>query len=139
DLIAGDVHATAVDGEMAVTHELARLRARGGEAEAVDDVVEPRLEHLQQRLAGDPALLVRLLVVRAELVLEQPVVAARLLLLAQLQQVLALLDPAAAVLARRIGATLDRALLGEAALALQEELHALAAALLALRGAVACH
>ena len=34
---------------------------------------------------------------------------------------------------------LDRALLGQAALALEEELHALAAALLALGGAVASH
>src|SRR4029453_15978737 len=62
-----------------------------------------------------------------------------LLLLAQLQQVLGLLDPAAAVLARRIRAALDRALLGQAALTLQEELHALPAALLALGGTVAGH
>src|SRR5581483_5787679 len=84
-------------------------------------------------------LLVRLLVVGAELRLEEPVVPARLLLLAQLQQVLALLDAAAAVLTRRIRAALDRALLGETALALQEELHALPAALLALRGTIASH
>ena len=113
--------------------ELARLRARGGEAEPVDDVVETRLEHAQQVLAGDAALAVRLLVVGAELRLEQAVVAARLLLLAQLEQVLGLLDAAAAVLARRVAAALDGALLGQAALALEEELHALAAALLALR------
>ena len=138
-LVARDVHPAAVDGEVAVAHELARLGARGGEAEPVDDVVEPRLEHAQQVLAGDAALLVRLLVVGAELLLEQAVVAARLLLLAQLQQVLALLDAAAAVLARRIGAALDRALLGQAALALEEELHALPAALLALRGTVPRH
>jgi hypothetical protein len=37
------------------------------------------------------------------------------------------------VLARRIGAALDAALVGEAALPLEEELLALAAALLALR------
>jgi len=43
------------------------------------------------------------------------------------------------VLARRVAAALDRALLGEAALAFEEELHALAAALLALGGPVACH
>src|SRR6187397_1997243 len=110
---------------MTVPHELAGLRARGGEAEPVDDVVESRLQHAQQVVAGDATLLVRLLVVGAELRLEQPVVAARLLLLTQLQQVLALLDPAAAVLARRVGAALDRALLGQAALALEEELDAL--------------
>src|SRR5207248_10822802 len=131
-LVARDVHAAAVDGEMSVTDELARLSARRRKTEAVHDVVEPRLEHAQEVLTGDAALLVGLLVVGAELVLEQPVVAARLLLLAQLQQVLALLDPAAAVLARRIRTALDCALLGQAALALQEQLHALPAALLAL-------
>src|SRR5213076_3018066 len=56
-----------------------------------------------------------------------------------LQQVLALLDPAAAVLARRVRAALDRALLGQAALALQEELHALPPADAALRSKVPRH
>ena len=119
--------------------ELAGLRPRRREAEAVHDVVEPRLEHPQQLLARDAGALGRLLVVRAELLLEQAVVAARLLLLAQLRQVLALLDAAAAVLTRRIRAALDRALLGEAALALEEELHALAAADAALRSEIAGH
>src|SRR5581483_11903319 len=139
DLVARDVDPAPVHREVPVADELPRLRARGGEAEAVDDVVKPRLEHPEQVLARDAALLVRLLVVRAELRLEQAVVPARLLLLPQLQQVLALLDPAAAVLARRVRAALDRALLGEAALALQEELHALPAALLALGGTIASH
>ena len=48
--------APAVDVEVAVPDELARLRARRGEAEAVDDVVEARLEHPQQVLAGDAAV-----------------------------------------------------------------------------------
>ncbi len=43
------------------------------------------------------------------------------------------------MLARWIAAALDRALLGEAALALQEELHALAAADAALGAEVAGH
>src|SRR2546423_4195728 len=102
-LVARDVHAPSVDLEVAVADELSRLRARGGEAEPVDDVVEPGLEHPQQLLAGDSGTLRRLLVVGAELLLEQAVVAARLLLLTQLQQVFALLDAATAVLARRIG------------------------------------
>ena len=79
-----------------------------------------------------PVLAAGHLVVVVELLLEHLVVAARLLLLAQLQQVLALLDAAAAVLARRVRAPLDGALVGEAALALEEELLRLAAALLAL-------
>ena len=139
DLEARDVHPPAVDVEVAVADELACLSARGGESEAVDDVVEPCLEHPQQGLAGDPRALRGLRVVVAELLLEQAVVATRLLLLAQLEQVLGLLDAAAAVLARRVAATLDRALLGEAALALQEELHALAAAPAALGSERAGH
>jgi hypothetical protein len=43
------------------------------------------------------------------------------------------------VIAGRVGAALDAALVGEAALALEEELLALAAALLALGGGVAGH
>src|ERR671930_1363270 len=139
DLVARDVHAAAVHVEVPVPHELARLRARDREAEPVDDVVEPGLEHPQQGLAGDARALRRLRVVGAELVLEQAVVAARLLLLAQLEQVLGLLDAAAAVLARRIAASLDGALLREAALALQEELHALPAADAALGTEVSRH
>src|SRR5581483_3186108 len=107
--------------------------------EPVDDVVEPRLEHAQEVLAGDPVQPVGFLVVRAELLLEQAVVPARLLLLAKLEQVLGLLDPAAAVLARRIAAALDRALLRQAALSLEEELHALAPAELAGGTAIPCH
>src|SRR5439155_3699481 len=138
-LIARDVDAAAVDVEMAVAHELSGLRARRGEAEPVDDVVEARLEQAQQLLARDAGAAGRLLVVVAELLLEQPVVPARLLLLAQLEQVLALLDAAAAMLSRRIRATLDRALLGEAAFALKEQLHALAPADAALRSQISCH
>src|SRR3954453_7556309 len=111
----------------------------GGEPEPVDDVVQPRLEHAQEVVAGDATLLVRLLVVRAELRLEQAVVAARLLLLAELQQVLALLDPPAAVLARRVRPALDRALLGQAALALEEELHPFPPADAALGACVSGH
>src|SRR5207237_3031049 len=120
-------------------HELAGLRARGGEAEPVDDIVETRLEQPQQLLARDAGALRRLLVVRPELLLEQAVVAARLLLLAELQQVLALLDAAAPVLARRIRTALDRALLRQAALALEEQLHPLAAADAALRAEISRH
>src|SRR5581483_6574723 len=71
--------------------------------------------------------------------LEQAVVAASLLLLAQLQQILALLDAAAAVLTRRIRAALDRALLRQAALALEEELHPLAPTDAALGSEIARH
>ena len=55
--------------------------------EAVDDVVEPPLEHHQQVLAGDALAAVGLLEVEAELALEHAVDALDLLLLAQLQAV----------------------------------------------------
>src|SRR5262245_62792339 len=112
--------------------QLPGLAPRGGEAEADEDVVEAGLEQAQQVLAGHALLAGGLFVVGAELLLEHLVVAARLLLLAQLHAVLGLPHPAAAVLAGRLGATLDAALVGEAALTLEEEPLALAAALLAL-------
>ena len=129
-LLASD--AAAVDRPVAVADQLARLAARRGEAEAHEHVVEAALEHPQQVLARDPGLPRRLGVVRAELLLEHAVVAARLLLLTQLDAVLGLLLAPAAVLAGRIRAALDAALVGQAALALEEQLLALAAALLAL-------
>src|SRR5260221_1692883 len=133
NLEARNVHAAPVYVEVPVADELTRLCARRGKAEAVHDVVETRLEHAQQLFAPYARTARRVLVVDAGLLLEQPVVAARLLLLAQLQQVLALLDAAATVLARRIRAALDSALFRQAALALEEQLHPLAAADAALR------
>src|ERR671930_135427 len=85
DLVARDVDPPAVDVEMAVADELARLRPGSCKAEPIYHVVEPRLEDPQQLLARDAGALCRLRVVGAELLLEQAVVAARLLLLAQLQ------------------------------------------------------
>src|SRR5207302_10445697 len=106
---------------------------RGAEAHAIGDVVEPRFEELQQPLARD-ALGARGIMVRvAELPLEQAVGVAHLLLLAQLLAVVG--KPRAAflaVLARRVGAPLNRALVGEALFAFQEELFALPAAMPAL-------
>src|SRR4051794_3772516 len=124
---------------MSVEDQLAGLAARCGEAEANEHVVEARLEHAQKVLARHALLPARLGVVAAELLLEDPVVAARLLLLAKLQPVLRLLRAAATVLAGRVGPALDAALVGEAPLALQEELDALATALLALGSSVAGH
>src|SRR5205807_8484994 len=85
NLVARDVHAPPVHLEMAVTNELARLRARGRAAEAVDDVIKPRLEQAQQLLARDVRSAYRLLIVVAAMLLDQAVVAARSLPLAQLE------------------------------------------------------
>src|SRR5262245_46154526 len=122
-----------------MTNQLPGLAPRSREAKPDEDVVEARLEQPQEVLAGDAVLARSLLVVGAELFLQHLVVAARLLLLAQLQAVLGLAQTAAAMLAGRVGTPLDTALVGEAALALEEELLALAPALLALRGGVARH
>jgi len=80
-----------------------------------------------------------LLVVTAELLLKQTIVAASLLLLAQLSQVLTLLRSAATVLAGWVCATLNRALFSEASLALEEQLQSLAAAKLTNRSGIAGH
>jgi hypothetical protein len=100
---------------VAVAHELARLGARRGEAEPVHDVVEAPLEQHEQVLAG-AALHVQRLVHRArELLLEQAVLAAHLLLLALLHAEVGEARAALAVLSGRIAAALDAALGGEAA------------------------
>ena len=138
-LVRRDIDLLAVHEEVGMTDQLTRLTARGAEAQPIHHVVEPHLEEAEQVLAGDPLLAACRLVVVVELLLEHLVVAARLLLLAQLQQVLGLLHTAAAVLTRRIRTTLDRALVCEAALALEEELLALATALLALWGSISRH
>src|SRR6185295_314445 len=106
-----------------------RLGARSREAEAVGDVVEATLEHHQQVLAGDPLAAVGLGKIVAELRLEHAVDALDLLLLAQLQTVTQSPPAAAgAVLAGREIAPLDRALLLEAAVAHQKQLHPFAPA-----------
>src|SRR5688500_6494457 len=134
DLVARDVDPPAVDGPVAVADQLPRLTARARETETDEHVVEPALEDRQQVLAGDARLPRRLVVVRAELLLEDAVVAASLLLLAKLDAVLALLLAPTSVVARRVRAALDAALVGQAALALQEELLAFTTTLLALGG-----
>src|SRR4051794_20322157 len=138
-LVGGDVDAAAVDRPVAVADQLARLAARGSEAQPDEDVVEPAFEDPQQVLARDALLARGLLVVVAELLLEDAVVAARLLLLPQLDAVLGLLLAPAAVVAGRVRAALDAALVGEAALALEEELLTLATALLAGWARIARH
>ncbi len=87
--VAGDVHLLAVDQEMAVDDQLAGLAPGGREAGPVDDVVETRLEDDQQVVTGLAGEALGLLVVATELLLEHAVGVASLLLLLELQQVLA--------------------------------------------------
>src|SRR5207344_1972616 len=108
DLERRDVDLAAVDPEVTVRDELTGVAARAGEAGAVDHVVETALEQLQQVVTRLALPTRGLGVVVVELLLEHAVGETSLLLLTQLQEVLALLDPPAAVLARRVGATLVR-------------------------------
>jgi len=145
DTIAGmelhrrDGGGTAVDGEVTVSHELARLGAGAAEAHAKDDVVETRLEQPQEVLAGHAGARLGLVEVALELPFHDAVDAADLLLLTQLDPELRHLPPAHPVLARRGRPPLEGALLGVAARTLQEELHPLAPAEPADRVGVASH
>ena len=90
-----------------MVHQLTGHAPGAGEARAVHDVVQARLQDLQQVVAGLALATVGLLVVAAELPLEHAVREAGLLLLLHLQEVLGLLDPDPAVLAGRVRATLE--------------------------------
>src|SRR3546814_12343823 len=71
DLVRRQVDRGAVDRDAAVRDQLARGRAGHGEAHAVDDVVQAGFEQLPQVLAGVALPGRGLLVVVAELALEQ--------------------------------------------------------------------
>src|SRR5205823_7382347 len=132
-------HLRSVDQEVPVPLQLARHVAAVGEAGPVDHVVEAALQDLQQVVAGPAAPAGGFLVGAVELPLQDPVHPAGLLLLPDLEQVLALLRPVAAVLTGRVGPELYGAL-GRVALgALQVQLHLLAAAELAVRTGVSSH
>ena len=122
-LEARDVDLAAVDLDVSVTNNLARLAARNRKTEAVSNVVETRLELLQEQFAGDAGLVGSLLVVGAELGLEREVDALGLLLLAKLQTVADnLLDLLGlAVLSRGEVALFDGALVAKALRSLEEE------------------
>src|SRR4051794_33913621 len=124
ELVRRDVGGDAVDREVAVADELAGSRSGGREAHPVDDVVQAQLERAQQVLAGHAGPILGRDEVVPELPLEDAVGLADLLLLAQLQAVLADLAAADAVLAGRRRSSLERALLRIAARALEIELRA---------------
>src|SRR5438874_1501747 len=137
--VRGDVDKPAVAGDVPVGDELAGVASRGGEANPVDDVVEPRLQQAQQVEAGDAGHLRGPVEVEPELALKQEVDSARALLGAQLDPVVGHLAAAdLGVHAGRHRATVERAL-REALLPLEEELDALAAAVTADRAFVAGH
>jgi hypothetical protein len=113
---------------VAVSHELPRLASGRCEAHAEYDVVESTLEQYEQIFTRSALHSRRPREGSAELVLEQPVHPLHLLLLAELNAVIREARAPLAVHSRGIRALLDRALLGEAAIALQEELRTLSPA-----------
>src|SRR5579859_7460759 len=139
DPVGRDVDLLAVHREVPVAHQLAGHVAALGEARAEHDVVQAALEQLEHGLAGAAVLAGRLLVVAVELALEDAVDPLSLLLLPDLLEEVAFLGPVPAVLTRRVGPDLDRALRRVALRALQEELGLLPAAELAVRACVSSH
>src|SRR5256712_392962 len=137
--VRGDVDETAVDGDVSVGDELPGVSPRGGKADPVDDVVQPRLQQAEQVEAGDAGHLGGSVEVEPELALEQEVDPARALLGPQLDPVVGHLAAAdLGVHAGRHRATVEGAL-REALLPLEEKLDALAAAVPADRAFVAGH
>src|SRR2546422_4542175 len=137
--VRGDVDETAVDGDVSVGDELPGVSPRGGKADPVDDVVQPRLQQPEQVEAGDAGHLRGPVEVEPELALEQEVDPARALLGAQLDPVVGHLAAAdLGVHAGRHRATVEGAF-REALLPLEEELDALAATMPADRAFVAGH
>ena len=124
---------------MVVANSLASFVAGLGKAKAEDDVVQTGLQDAEEVLAGLALLAVGDLVVVMELLLLQAIDALGLLLLAQLGAILRLADALLARHARGVGAALHGALLAVAAVALQEELCALATAQTAVCSGVTCH
>src|SRR5205814_1195445 len=115
DLVRGDIVLPSVHLDVPMPDELPRLSARRSESERVDDVVEPQLELAKKHLAGDALLRVGALEVQPELLLQQPINALDLLLLAKLQAIAEDLRATAAVLAGCVIAALDGALVLETA------------------------
>ena len=97
-LVGRDIHQFAVHAYRLVGHKLSRLGARRAEAHAVNHIVEPAFEQLQQILAGRALAPGRFLVIAAKLFLENAVGAAHFLLLAQLHAIVRQPPPALSVL-----------------------------------------
>src|SRR5262245_40172299 len=134
-----NVDLASVDPDVPVRDELPRHGPRRGEPQAVDDVVETQLQHLQEIRPRDAPSTRGLREVFAELALQHAVHPLDLLLLAKLDAVGLDLRASPAVLTGSVAAALEGALLLEAAVPLQEQLHAFPAAQPANRTRVSRH
>ena len=111
----------AVEGKNAVTHHLAGLAARVGEAHTIDHVVQTAFKGGQQVRAGHAFGHVGRDEVAVELLFQHAVNAAYLHLFPQLKRIFADLLAGTAMLARGVGATVLGTLVGVAAIAFQEQ------------------
>src|SRR5262249_13949609 len=135
DLVSGahlegrDVHATAIDVDVAVADNLPRLASRCGKSQAVDHVVQTALQLLQEQLAGYTGFARGFFEIITELVFQGEVHALGLLLFTELKPVAH--DFGFAILAMLAGSKIaffHRALIGKTFRALEEQLHAFATA-----------
>src|SRR5262249_61315251 len=83
-LVGRNVDLLPVDADVAVQHELPRLRTRGRKSRSPHDVVEPTLEENNQVFTGRTLRPLSLMEVIPELAFEQAIGALHLLLFAQL-------------------------------------------------------
>ena len=90
--IGRDVDALAVDGVVAMVHELTGLAAGRGKAKAIDHVVKTALDKAQKDLTGVALSAGSLLIIHPELLLQDAVNKLDLLLLGELQSIFGLLS-----------------------------------------------
>src|SRR5262249_80941 len=123
-LIRRNVHLASVNGNVSVTHQLARLAAAEPETQAIYNVVEAALEVLQEQFTGHALRARRLFEVISELAFLGEVNALSFLLLAKLQAVTHDFSFAVfTVLPRRKVALLDRTLIAKTFCAFEKKLH----------------
>src|SRR5579871_534446 len=85
--IRGDVDPMAVDGKMSVRHHLPRHGAGGRKTEPIDHIIQAGLQQLQQVLAGNAGAAQGLVHIVTELIFQDPVDTAQLLLFTQLHAI----------------------------------------------------
>src|ERR1700704_4565593 len=128
-LVGGNVDFSGVYRDVAMAHKLSRLAPGLRKTEAVDNIVQPPLQLLQEQFAGDASGARRLFKVIAELAFLGKVNALGFLLFAQLQTIADDLGLAVLTMLSRGEVTLfDRTFVAEALGAFEEQLHPLAAA-----------
>jgi len=106
------VDALSVDGEVVVPYHLPGRASGRGEAHAINNVIEPQFEVLQEVFAGDTLFTLRRFKVDAELLFQNPIKPFDLLLFPQLRSILGEFFPPLAVLSRQVRPPIDGAFSG---------------------------